>query len=123
MVWQKEQNRQLNKVSRNFGKGLLKIKLHMVSLTYRNTPQSTTGNSPAKLLFGRKFKTRFDQLKPDLFTKVQKNQQKQNFSHDNHDNPCEQCRSKVVTRENRKTNWSSVIPCEIRGRTNVEKTC
>ena len=79
MVRQKEQNRQLNKVSRNFGKGLLKIKLHTVCLAYRNTPQSTTGNSPAKLLFGRKFNTRFDQLKPDLFTtfiKVQKNQQK-----------------------------------------------
>ena len=53
-------------------------------MVYRNTPQSTTGNSPAKLMFGQKLNTRFNQLKPDLFTTVQKNQQRQKFNHDYH---------------------------------------
>ena len=48
--------------------GSIKDKVARFLFVYRNTPQSTTGNSPAELLFGRKLNTRFDQLKPDLFT-------------------------------------------------------
>ena len=50
--------------------GSVKDRVARFLFEYRNTPQSTTGNSPAKLLFGRKLNTRFDQLKPDLFTTV-----------------------------------------------------
>ena len=64
--------------------GSVKDRVARFLFTYRNAPQSTTGNSPAELLFGRKLNTRFDQLKPDLLTTVQKNQQRQKFNHDNH---------------------------------------
>ena len=64
--------------------GSVKDRVARFLFAYRNTPQSTTGNSPAELLFGRKLNTRFDQLKPDLLTTVQKNQQRQKFNHDNH---------------------------------------
>ena len=64
--------------------GSIKYKVARFLFAYRNTPRSTTGNSPAELLFGRKLNTRIDQLKPDLFTTVQKNQQRQKFNHDNH---------------------------------------
>ena len=64
--------------------GSVKDRVARFLFAYRNTPQSTTGNSPAELLFGRKLNTRFDQLKPDVFTTVQRNQQRQKFNHDNH---------------------------------------
>ncbi|CAB0005138.1 unnamed protein product [Nesidiocoris tenuis] len=34
--------------------------------TYRSTPHSTTGRSPAELIFGRRLTSPFDLLKPDL---------------------------------------------------------
>ena len=51
---------------------------------YRTTPQSTTGTTPAELMFGRKLQTRLDLLKPDLEVAVRKKQTKQKAAHDYH---------------------------------------
>ena len=44
--------------------------------SYRTTPQSTTGHSPAELLFGSPLRTQLDLLQPDLRAKVQGQQQR-----------------------------------------------
>jgi len=52
--------------------------------TYRNTPQTTTGMSPAELLFGRRLRSRLDLLKPDLYKRVEREQERQKEAHDRH---------------------------------------
>ena len=49
---------------------------------YRSTPQSTTGLSPAQLLFGRNLKTQLDLLFPNTHSKVVGSQEKQKANHD-----------------------------------------
>ncbi len=44
---------------------------------YRSAPHSTTGKSPARLLYGREIRTRFDLLRPNLRCKVEKRQEAQ----------------------------------------------
>ena len=51
---------------------------------YRVTPQSTTGRSPAELMFGRKLRTRLDLLRPDLSSRVRQQQAIQKQNHDTH---------------------------------------
>ena len=51
---------------------------------YRVTPQSTTGRSPAELMFGRKLRTRLDLLRPDLSSRVRQQQTIQKQNHDTH---------------------------------------
>ena len=51
---------------------------------YHTTPQSTTGTTPAELMFGRKLWTRLDLLKPDLEVAVRQKQTKQKVAHDYH---------------------------------------
>ena len=41
---------------------------------YRTIKHCKTGVSPYQLIFKREMRTRFDMLKPDVFAKVQKNQ-------------------------------------------------
>ena len=55
---------------------------------YRTTPQSTTGTTPAELMFGRKLRTRLDLLKPDLEVAVRRKQTKQKAAHDYHATDC-----------------------------------
>ena len=55
---------------------------------YRTTPQSTTGTTPAELMFGRKLRTRLDLLKPDLEVAVHRKQTKQKAAHDYHATDC-----------------------------------
>ena len=43
-------------------------------LAYRNTPHSTTGESPSMLFLGRPLRTRLDLVKPDLQMKVMNRQ-------------------------------------------------
>ena len=51
-------------------------------LTYRFTPRATTGESPARLLFGRDLKTRLSLIGPSVESKVQDKQSSQKKPHD-----------------------------------------
>ena len=48
----------------------LNIKLATFLLAYRNTPHSTTGETPSQRFLGRRLRTRLDLLKPDLRLKI-----------------------------------------------------
>jgi len=60
----------------------LKQKLANFLLAYRDTPQSTTGVSPAELMLGRRLRTRFSLLKPNLAQAVEKRQVQQKVAYD-----------------------------------------
>jgi len=62
--------------------GSLKTRLARVLLSYRITPQSSTGVSPAELLLGRCPRTCLDLLKPILADKVENKQFQQKVDHD-----------------------------------------
>ena len=64
------------------GPGILPTKLMRFLLSYRATPNATTGVSPAKLLFGRTLRTQLNLLRPDVSTKVQDKQASQKQHHD-----------------------------------------
>ena len=51
---------------------------------YRITPHSTTGNSPAELLLGRRPRSCLDLLLPDISNQVHQKQQTQKENHDKH---------------------------------------
>ena len=51
---------------------------------YRLTPHSTTGHSPAELLFGRKPRSHLDFLFPEVGVRVRKEQERQKKRHDEH---------------------------------------
>ena len=60
----------------------LSHKLANFLITYRNTPHTTTGQTPAELFLKRKPKTRFTLLKPNLAKTVEEKQEKQKENHD-----------------------------------------
>ena len=62
--------------------GNMTSRLSKVLLAYRMTPQSTTGNSPAEMLLGRRPRTRLDLLKPNTAERVERRQQEQKIQHD-----------------------------------------
>ena len=62
--------------------GTMSSRLAKVLLSYRVTPQSTTGLAPAELLFGRRPRTRLDLLKPHTAERVEHKQQQQKEQHD-----------------------------------------
>ena len=64
--------------------GTLSDRLARFLFSYRNTPQSTTGVSPAELLLGRRLRSRLDLLKPDLAKRVEREQERQKEAHDRH---------------------------------------
>ena len=65
--------------------GTLSDKVAHVLFAYRNTPQTTTGVSPAELLMGHKLRSQLDLLRPDLSKRVElKQQQQQKAKHDMH---------------------------------------
>ena len=55
-----------------------------ILLNYRRTPQTTTGSSPAELMFGRNLRTRLDLLLPNLSARVEQSQSRQKQGHDVH---------------------------------------
>ena len=62
--------------------GSMNTRLAKVLFTYRITPHSTTGTSPAELLLGRRPRTRLDLLKPNRAERVEKKQEEQKAKHD-----------------------------------------
>ena len=62
--------------------GSMVTRLARVLFTYRITPQSTTGSSPAELLLGRRPRTRLDLLKPNTAERVEQKQRDQKAKHD-----------------------------------------
>ena len=66
------------------GDGTVKTKLARFLLRYRITPQSTTGESPAQLRWGRSLRSHLDLLRPDAAAKIQTAQSRQKIQHDQH---------------------------------------
>ena len=64
--------------------GTVSDRLARFLLSYRITPHSTTGLSPAELVFGRNLRSRFDHVQPDVSARVEKQQHHQKEVHDNH---------------------------------------
>ena len=63
--------------------GSIRSRIAKVLLAYRTTPHSTTGSTPASLLFGRNPHTRLDLLKPNTAEQIESKQLTQKKSHDN----------------------------------------
>ena len=61
----------------------LQTKLSRFLFSYRITPHTTTGLSPAELMMSRRLRSALDILMPDVKTKVQQKQLKQKENHDN----------------------------------------
>ena len=64
--------------------GSLETKLARFLFKYRITPQSSTGISPAELMYGRRLRSHLDNLRPDLDKKVRQSQERQKRGHDSH---------------------------------------
>ena len=62
--------------------GTLPVRLARVLFKYRVTQQTTTDETPAKLLLGRQLKTPLDNLRPNLQSKVEGKQWKQKEQYD-----------------------------------------
>ena len=60
----------------------LESRLYRFLLQYNKIPQSTTGMAPCELLMKRKLRSRIDLVKPDVSTKVERNQSKMKDRHD-----------------------------------------
>ena len=64
--------------------GTVPQKLATFLMSYRTTPNTTTGVTPAELFLGRKLRTRLDLLKPSVKEHVHEQVQKQKKYHDQH---------------------------------------
>lgn len=64
--------------------GSLSTRLSRFLFKYRIIPHSSTGVSPAELMYGRKLRTQLDYLHPDLSRQVQQSQDRQKQGHDVH---------------------------------------
>lgn len=64
--------------------GTVPQKLAQFLLSYRTTPNTTTGVTPAELFLKRKLRTRLDLLRPSVEEQVREGQQKQKKYHDRH---------------------------------------
>ena len=64
--------------------GTVDTKLNRFLPSYRITPQSTTGESPAQLRWGRSLRSHLDLLRPDVGIKVHAAQSRQKKQHDKH---------------------------------------
>ena len=62
--------------------GSLNTRLARFLFKYRLTPHSSTGVSPAELMFGRKLRSQFDLIKPSIARTVRRAQEQQQKSHD-----------------------------------------
>ena len=64
--------------------GTVETRVSRFLFRYRNTPQSTTGLSPAEMLLGRRPRSHLDLMHPDIGQRVHQRQQKQVESHNVH---------------------------------------
>lgn len=73
----------LKKVLRTTSNTNIQLTIDRFLFNYRLTPHTTTGVSPAELMFGRRLRSRLDLLNPwdSVAAKVADNQQKQSFHH------------------------------------------
>ena len=62
--------------------GDIETRLARFLFQYRITPHTTTGTSPSELLFGRRLRSHLDLLRPQLRSRVQRNQERQKDTHD-----------------------------------------
>ncbi|XP_063052002.1 uncharacterized protein K02A2.6-like [Engraulis encrasicolus] len=62
----------------------IETRMSRALFSYRITPQSTTGKSPAELLCGRKLRSTLDLIHPDFTKRVHDKQEKQKSYHDMH---------------------------------------
>jgi hypothetical protein len=62
--------------------GTIEQKVARFLISYRSTPNSVTGLSPAELLLGRKIKTRIDLVHNDVVSNVNKARNSQKLAHD-----------------------------------------
>lgn len=62
----------------------IETRMSRALFSYRITPQSTTGKSPAELLCGRKLRSTLDLIHPDFRNRVHDKQEKQKGYHDMH---------------------------------------
>ncbi|GFR69981.1 polyprotein [Elysia marginata] len=62
-------------------KGTIHLKLARFLLAYRNAPHSTTGETPATLMFGRRLRTKLDICSPNLKSSVEAKQRQQEKHH------------------------------------------
>lgn len=62
--------------------GSIEARVSKFLFSYRITPQTTTGLSPAEMLMNRRLRSAFDLLKPDIKSKIEHKQMKQKENHD-----------------------------------------
>ena len=62
--------------------GSVETKVSRFLFAYRMTPHSSTGVSPAELMFGRRMRSPMDNLRPDLAKKVRQGQEQQKRARD-----------------------------------------
>ena len=76
------QSRRSKKGFKKMLNGTVQDKIARFLFSYRITPQTTTGTSPAELLMGRTLRSRLHLLKPNLSQNVENKQEQQKLSHD-----------------------------------------
>lgn len=92
----------------------LEIILNRFLIDFRNTPHCTTGESPAKLFFGRTLKTRFSLLKPPLVTEqIEKSQEKNIRNHGGKREAHFKIGNKVVIRDYTNPNKPGWVPAGV----------
>ena len=62
--------------------GTIQERLHKFLFKHRITPHTTTGISPAELLFGRRPRSTMDKLLPELHDRIEAQQHRQKVNHD-----------------------------------------
>ena len=62
--------------------GKMSVRIAEVLFTYRVSPHTTTGVSPAELLLGRRLRTRLDIIRPNTAKRVEERQDAQKAKHD-----------------------------------------
>ena len=62
--------------------GSINTRISRFLFKYRLTPHSSTGVSPAELMFGRKLRSQLDQIRPSLGERARQSQDQQKLNHD-----------------------------------------